>query len=91
MAVKVKKAVAKKKPAVKAKAMATKKAAVAKKPVAKKVVAKKPVRKAATSVGDAYVCEECGLIVSVDEMCDCMGVCDIICCGESMTLKKARR
>jgi hypothetical protein len=90
MAVKVKKAVAKKKPVVKGKAVVTKKAAVAKKTIAKKPVARKAPGKAATMRGDAYICEECGLIVTVDEMCDCVDVCDIICCGESMTFKKSK-
>lgn len=97
MAVKVKKAVAAKKVGSKAKAVATKKVA-AKKPVAtkKKVVAKKSAAaksrsRAVTSRGDLYTCEECGLIVTVDEMCDCVDVCDIICCGEPMKFKKARK
>jgi hypothetical protein len=90
MAVKVKKAVATKKGVSKGSAVATKKA-VAKKPVAaKKSAAAKSKSKAVTSKGDLYVCEECGLIVTVDEMCDCVDVCDIICCGEPMRLKKSK-
>jgi hypothetical protein len=93
MAVKVKKKVAAKKVGSKAKAVATKakKPAATKKPAAaKKSAAAKPRSRAVTSKGDSYVCEECGLIVFVDETCDCVGVCDIICCDEPMTLKKAR-
>ena len=90
MAVKVKKAAAAKKAVSKGRAVATKKVA-AKKPVAKKKsAAVKGRSRAITARGDKYVCEECGLIVTVDEMCDCVDVCDIICCGEPMTFKKSR-
>jgi hypothetical protein len=90
MAVKVKKAVATKKAASKGSAVATKKVA-AKKPVAaKKSPAGKAKSRAVTSKGDLYICDECGLIVTVDEMCDCVDVCDIICCGEPMRFKKSR-
>ena len=47
--------------------------------------AKKKVTK-----GDAYVCEVCGLAVTVDEACGCVEVCDIICCGKPMKEKKAK-
>jgi hypothetical protein len=87
MAVKVKKAVAKKKTV--AKAVATKKA-VAKKPVAKKAVAKKPAGKPAVMKGDRYECRECGMIITVDETCGCVGFHPIICCEEEMTPKKAK-
>jgi len=29
-------------------------------------------------------CEVCGLVVSVDELCNCVDVCDLICCGQNM-------
>ena len=29
-------------------------------------------------------CDVCGLVVSVDELCGCVDVCDLICCGEQM-------
>jgi len=70
--------------------MAEKKAKPAPKAVAKKAVEKKasPAPKVAAkkkvSSGDAYSCEVCGLVVSVDEECGCVSVCDIICCGEPM-------
>jgi len=35
--------------------------------------------------GDKYKCEECGLVVTVEDPC-CCDVCDIVCCDESMTL-----
>ena len=55
--------------------MAEKKQAPAKKKMAK---------------GDSYVCEVCGLSVLVDEVCDCVDVCDIICCGKPMKEKKVK-
>jgi hypothetical protein len=67
-------------PAKKAPAKAPAKAAA--KPVAK--ASAKKVAKGAT-----YECEVCGLAVTVDEACGCVEACDIICCGEAMTPKKA--
>ena len=81
----------KKKPAAPAKAVATKKAAAVKKTVVKKAAARKPARKISTSVGDKYICDECGLIVTVSEICDCAGVCDIFCCEEHMKLIPIKR
>ena len=60
--------------------MAVKKAAPVKKAPAKKKTAK----------GDAYVCEVCGLAVTVDEVCGCIDTCDIICCGEPMKAAKSK-
>jgi hypothetical protein len=63
--------------------------------VQKKVV-KKTVKKAAPKVakkgikeGDAYKCGVCGLAVTVDEVCGCTDVCDIICCEKPMRKKRA--
>lgn len=55
---------------------------MAQKKVAKKV-SKKGVKK-----GDTYKCGVCGLAVSVDEVCGCIDVCDIICCEKQMKPKK---
>jgi len=55
---------------------------MATKNVAKKV-SKKGVKK-----GDAYKCTVCGLAVTVNEVCGCMDVCDIICCEKPMKAKK---
>lgn len=44
----------------------------------KKSVAKKP----------QYVCELCGLVITVDSSCNCVEACDIICCGQAMKPKK---
>ena len=51
----------------------------------KKAPAKKKVAK-----GNSYACEVCGLVVSVDEMCGCVDVCDIVCCGQPMKEKKVK-
>lgn len=47
-----------------------------------KTKAKKAVR------GDKYSCQVCGMVVTVDEVCGCMDVCDILCCGKQMELEK---
>ncbi len=39
---------------------------------------------------DRYVCETCGLVVSVDEVCGCVDVCDIICCDQPMKRKEVK-
>lgn len=48
-----------------------------------KKVAKRGVKK-----GEVYKCSVCGLAVTVDEVCGCMDVCDIICCEKQMKPKK---
>jgi len=40
----------------------------------KQATAKKKMTK-----GTSYACEVCGLVVSVDEVCGCIDVCDIVC------------
>ena len=72
----VKKTVATKKPAVKKAAPAkAKPAAAAKKPAAAKGVNKK---------GTKYTCSVCGMVVAIDTVCNCVGVCDLICCEKPM-------
>ncbi len=80
---------AKAKPAVKkaapakakpAPAKAVKKAAPAKaKPAAAKAVNKK---------GTRYSCSVCGLVVSVDTVCNCVELCDLVCCSKPMQVLK---
>jgi hypothetical protein len=36
---------------------------------------------------EKWVCGECGLVVTVDETCGCVDVCDIMCCGKAMKQK----
>jgi hypothetical protein len=33
--------------------------------------------------GSKYKCEECGVVVAVDEPCECEP-CDLVCCGVPM-------
>lgn len=56
-----------------------------KKATTKKAQAKKKITK-----GDSYVCQVCGLVVSVDTVCGCVDICDIICCGKPMKEKKTK-
>ena len=37
--------------------------------------------------GGKLVCGQCGLVVTVDEACGCVDVCDLICCGKAMKQK----
>jgi hypothetical protein len=40
--------------------------------------------------GEKYKCEECGLVVMVDDPCGC-STCDLICCGVPMkSVKEAK-
>lgn len=74
--------------------MATKKPAARAKPVAKKTVVKtkpavkKPAAKSSMKKGTKYACSACGMVVSVDTVCGCTEVCDLICCGKEMKVKK---
>ena len=70
--------------------MAVKKKATAKKVPAKKAPAKRAVAKKKIARGDGYQCGVCGLAVTVDEVCGCVDVCDIICCGKPMKPKAKR-
>jgi hypothetical protein len=36
--------------------------------------------------GDRYSCEECGMVVSVEDACGCE-TCELICCDAPMTRK----
>jgi hypothetical protein len=40
--------------------------------------------------GDSYVCEVCGLAVTVDEVCGCVDVCDIVCCSQPMKARASK-
>ena len=55
---------------------------------AKKIEKKSGQKKSGTSKGNRYTCNECGIVVTVDEVCDCVDVCDLVCCGEQMQPKK---
>jgi hypothetical protein len=50
---------------------------------------------AKAKTGDRYVCDECGMIISVDEPCGC-DTCEIVCCDVPMAkaagaAKKAKK
>jgi len=34
--------------------------------------------------GERYKCDECGLVVIVEDPCGCEDTCGLICCGEPM-------
>ncbi len=55
---------------------------------AKKTEKKSVKKKAGTIKGNKYTCQECGLVVTVDEVCNCVDVCDLVCCGEPMEQNK---
>lgn len=41
--------------------------------------------------GEKYKCEECGVVVTIDDECGC-AACDLICCGAPMKpLKKKKK
>jgi hypothetical protein len=46
------------------------------------------LKKKGIKKGSKFVCAVCGLVVSVDEACGCIEMCDIICCGKQMRAKK---
>jgi hypothetical protein len=45
------------------------------------------VEETKTEKGSRYTCGVCGLVVTVDEVCDCVEVCDLVCCGEPMEME----
>ena len=66
--------------------MPVKKTATAKRTTTKRSARSASVKKVAK--GDSYLCEVCGLAVTVDDTCGCVDVCDIICCGKPMKARK---
>ena len=34
--------------------------------------------------GEKYKCEECGLVVLVEDPCTCDSSCELVCCGKPM-------
>jgi hypothetical protein len=47
----------------------------------------KPAKKTASRLGAKYGCQECGLLIVVDQDCGC-GTIDLVCCGEPMKKKR---
>ena len=48
---------------------------------------KKPAKKKKEK-GENLVCGTCGLEVTVDNLCGCVDVCDLVCCGLEMQPKE---
>jgi len=48
----------------------------------------KAKEKRKNKAGDRYICDVCGLGVTVDEECCCADPCDLICC--EMPMKRRR-
>jgi hypothetical protein len=44
----------------------------------------------ANKKGDRYKCEECGLVILVEDPCGCEP-CEIVCCGKPMKPVKATK
>jgi hypothetical protein len=40
--------------------------------------------------GEKYECEECGLVVLVENPCECDESCELVCCGEPMKQAKPK-
>lgn len=57
----------------------------------KKITKKTSTKKASMKKGSKYSCSVCGLVVSIDEVCGCVDVCDLICCNEPMKPKKTSK
>lgn len=55
---------------------------------AKKTVKKAVAKKTALKKGNKLQCRECGMVVTVDEICGCIDTCDLICCDTQMKPKK---
>ncbi|MEE8329622.1 MAG: hypothetical protein V3R54_06810 [Thermodesulfovibrionia bacterium] len=49
---------------------------------------KKKTTKRKIKEGAKYACSVCGIAVTVDEICGCVDVCDIICCDKQMKPRK---
>lgn len=39
--------------------------------------------------GEKYECDECGLVIVVEEPCECDETCELVCCQEPMKPVKA--
>lgn len=78
----------------KSKKPAAVKAAPAKKTAAKKAAPAKAARtkakpaaaKGVNKKGTKYACSICGLVVAVDTACNCVEVCDLVCCEMPMNI-----
>ena len=55
----------------------------------RKTTSKEELKMAKAKKGDLFTCELCGLVVAVDESCDCV-VGELICCDIPMEKGKAK-
>ncbi len=55
---------------------------------AKKTAKNSGTKKTGAKKGTKYACSTCGIVVTVDQACGCVDVCDLICCGEQMEVKE---
>jgi hypothetical protein len=44
----------------------------------------------AKAKGEKYVCDTCGLVLLVEEPCECEDTCEIMCCKEPMKKVKPK-
>jgi hypothetical protein len=44
----------------------------------------------AKNKGEKYKCDECGLVVLVEDPCECGDECELICCEQPMKPVKAK-
>jgi hypothetical protein len=49
----------------------------------------KAKKKRKNKAGDRYICDVCGLGVTVDEECCCADPCDLICCDMPMQRRRS--
>ncbi|HLN89637.1 MAG TPA: hypothetical protein VK253_06190 [Candidatus Binatia bacterium] len=40
--------------------------------------------------GDQYKCDECGLVVLIENPCECDETCELVCCEQPMKPVKAK-
>ena len=41
--------------------------------------------------GEQYKCDECGLVVLVEDPCGCEDTCELVCCGAPMKQVKSSK
>jgi hypothetical protein len=51
----------------------------------------KAKEKRKNKAGDRYICDVCGLGVTVDEECCCADPCDLICCDMPMKRRRSKK
>ncbi len=49
---------------------------------------KKTAKKTGLKKGDQLVCDDCGFVVTIDEVCGCPTYHRVVCCGEPMAARE---